>query len=135
MAMTEALQYGALGLLAVVLVAIGAYLRSKLASDSETTKLVYGLLQSSIEEKESRIDKHDKSYEFIQSLAERAMADREAQASAWKEMTEMILSVQQESNLALKENTSALRHLCDALDKHEAAGKERYENLAKLTRT
>jgi len=80
----DALQYGALGLLALVLSAIGLWARQFLTQQAEAAR----------EQAEAAAEAAKEQQAFVQEIAKGAIKNNEEHATAWETMTRQTLEVQ-----------------------------------------
>lgn len=108
--MADWLDYGSLGLLAIVLVAIGAAGREVLRKWQERQNQQVG----------AEVERMAKQDEFLRSLIEQDRQDRKAQLQEWRELVAKDI----EAKLAM---TEVLAGLCDRGDQHEQRANQRWD--------
>lgn len=134
------LQYGALGLLAAVLVAVGWYFRRIIDSQTAATATINSLIveQLTAQRAEASADKvqQAKTTDFVQRMAEAAIAEKEGQLESFRKMVELVVSAQHASAKAIEEHTDTLKEqglllakLCASIESRAAADNDRFSRL------
>lgn len=124
--MAEWLEYGSLGLLAVVLIAIGAGARELLGRWMDNQKAA--LNHQAEADKEAvtlAAERQAAGDKFLQELIAQDRQERAAQLQAWQQLVAEDIDAKQKL-------TKAIDALCERNDRHEQRADERHQNLIHL---
>lgn len=121
--MAEWLEYGSLGLLAVVLVALGAGAREWLGRWMDNQKAALNhQAEADREAVTLAAERQAAADRFLQDLIAQDRQERAAQLKAWQQLVAEDIEVKQ----AL---AKAIDGLCERNDRHEQRADERHQNL------
>ncbi len=124
--MAEWLQYGSLGLLAVVLVAIGAGAREALGrwQERERAKLNH---QAEADRQQAQLaaQRQEAADTFLRDLIAKDREERTVQLQAWHDLVAEDIEAKQKL-------TEAIQGLCDRQDAHEERADERHQKMLVL---
>lgn len=121
--MPEWLDYGAFGLLAIVLVLLGAIGRDWIGKYLERQNLESGAeIERKAQQDEAEIERKAQQDEFFRAMMDRDHQDRQRWLEEWQTLVREGVT----ANQAVAE---ALGGLCDKSDRHEQRADERHRAL------